>query len=183
MASKPTIFLLPGGMTHNTCFDRLLPHLSSYEVVVAAQPGADASDPNAHTAESDSLAIQSQYLTPLLDAGKDVIIYSYSFGGTVLGTNGPSLVKPEREKRGEKGGVVGIVYMSIATVPAGMSQLEFLGGMWPPFIAVDSVSSLSPALVGNRVADIAITAPPRLPLLRPNNPAPLQRHRRPCRPG
>ena len=52
-----------------------------------------------------------------------------------MGTDGPSLSKRARESRGEKGGVLGIVYTSSALPTAGTSQLEYLGGSWPPFIS------------------------------------------------
>lgn len=91
------------------------------------------------TQQTFALNITSNYLDPLLQAGKDVIVYAYSSGGAKCGHAGPSLVKSAREARREKGGVVGIVYMSFATVPAGMSQLKFLGRSWPPFVHEDAV--------------------------------------------
>ncbi|KAK6428527.1 hypothetical protein LTR95_015329 [Oleoguttula sp. CCFEE 5521] len=141
MASKPVVLLIPGGMTHNTCYNPLKAelHKAGYETVVAFLPSADPADPldQSLTAANDARSVYEKSLKPILDAGKDVVIYAYSYGGTVFGNDGPSFVKSEREVRGEKGGIVGIVYMSIATVPAGMGQLEFMGGTWPPFIAVD----------------------------------------------
>ncbi|OQN97328.1 hypothetical protein B0A48_16392 [Cryoendolithus antarcticus] len=141
MASKPIILLILGGMTHNTCYDPLKAelHKSGYETVVASLPSADPADPldQSLTAANDARSIYAKSVKPLLDAGKDVVIYAYSYGGTVFGNDGPSFVKSERNARGEKGGIVGILYMSIATVPAGMGQLEFMGGTWPPFIVID----------------------------------------------
>lgn len=141
MAAKPTILLIPGACTESTCFDRLRPYLhrAGYETVAVSHPSANPTDPFAHDAETFALNVQNVYLQPLLDAGKDVLVYAYSSGGSQTGTNGPSWIKSEREARGEKGGVVGVVYMSCAPVPAGVDQLTFMGGSWPPFVKGDTV--------------------------------------------
>jgi len=139
MPAKPTIVLIPGACTEASCFDRLTPYLhdAGYETVAVSHPSANPPDPFAHTAETMALNVQNTYVQPLLDAGKDVLVYAYSSGGSQTGTNGPSWVKSEREREGQKGGVVGIVYHSCAPVPAGTDQLTFMGGAWPPFIKAD----------------------------------------------
>jgi hypothetical protein len=48
-------------------------------------------------------------------------------------------VLSEREARGEKGGVIGVVFLSSALTPAGMTQLDYMGGAWPPFVKADTV--------------------------------------------
>lgn len=152
MPAKPTIVLIPGACTRASCFDRLTPYLhdAGYETVAVSHPSANPPDPFAHTAETMALNVQNMYVQPLLDAGKDVLVYAYSSGGSQTGTNGPSWVKFEREARGLKGGVVGIVYHSCAPVPAGMDQLTFMGGTWPPFIKDDSVREITPQNVAKR---------------------------------
>lgn len=141
MAATPTILLIPGACTKATCFDRLRPYLhdAGYETVAVSHTSANPTDPYAHTAETMALNIQENYLQPLLDAGKKVLVYAYSSGGSQTGTNGPSWVLSDREARGEKGGVIGIVYMSCAPVPAGMDQLTYMGGAWPPFVKANVV--------------------------------------------
>lgn len=140
MAKNPTIVLIPGACTEASCFDRIRPYLhnAGYETVAVSHASANPTDPYAHTAETMAANVQS-YVQPLLDAGKKVLIYAYSSGGSQTGTNGPSWVLSEREARGQKGGVVGIVYMSCAPVPAGMDQLTFMGGAWPPFVKANTV--------------------------------------------
>jgi hypothetical protein len=141
MPTKPTIVLIPGACTEATCFDRIRPQLhdAGYDTVAVSHPSANAADPSAHTAETMALNLQDQYVQPLLDAGKDVLVYAYSSGGSQTGTNGPSWVKSDRVLRGQKGGVIGIVYHSCSPVPAGMDQMTYKGGAWPPFISADTV--------------------------------------------
>lgn len=141
MATGPTILLIPGACTKASCFDRIRPifHDAGYETVVVSHPSANPTDPFAHTAETMALNVQENYVQPLLDAGKDILVYAYSSGGSQTGTTGPSWVKSEREAQGQKGGAIGIVYHSCAPVPAGVDQLTFMGGAWPPFVKANIV--------------------------------------------
>lgn len=141
MTSKPTIILIPGACTAPTCFDRLRArlHKADYETVAVSHPSADPTDPYAHSAETFALNVQENYLQPLLDAGKDILVCAYSSGGSQTGNAGLSWVKSKRQVRGQQGGVIGIVYMSCAPVPAGVDQVTFMGGSWPPFVKKDAV--------------------------------------------
>lgn len=141
MAAKPTILLIPGACTEASCFDRIRPifHENGYDTVAVSHTSANPTDPFAHTAETMALNVQENYVEPLLDAGKDILVYAYSSGGSQTGSNGPSWIKSEREAQGQKGGVIGIVYHSCAPVPAGVDQLTFMGGAWPPFVKANIV--------------------------------------------
>ena len=141
MATKPTILLIPGACTEASCFDRIRPifHENGYDTVAVSHTSANPTDPFAHTAETMALNVQENYVQPLLDAGKDILVYAYSSGGSQTGSNGPSWIKSEREAQGQKGGVIGIVYHSCAPVPAGVDQLTFMGGAWPPFVKANIV--------------------------------------------
>jgi len=81
-----------------------------------------------------------RHLLPLLHEGKDVVVYAHSLGATTLGGATEPVTKTEREVKGLRGGVLGLVYMSFAMPREGESQLEFLGGALPAFCRVDSVS-------------------------------------------
>ena len=145
MAEKPTIVLIPGACTEASCFDRLRPYLrnAGYDTVAVSHTSANPKDPYAHTAETMGLNVQENYIQPLLDVGKQVLVYAYSSGGSQTGTNGPSWVFSDREAREEKGGVIGIVYMSCAPVPAGVDQLTYMGGAWPPFVKANVVCQIN----------------------------------------
>lgn len=181
MASKPTIVLIPGACTEPSCFDGLRSCLrdAGYESVAVSHPSANPTDPFAHTAETMGLNVQENYIQPLLDAGKEILVFGYSSGGSETGTSGPSWVLSDREARGHKGGVIGIVYLSSALPPAGVPQLAVMGGVWPPMVKPDTVwSSLVPSSgkIGSLtyVNPLAQTRPLRL---RPHHPLPFQRRR------
>jgi hypothetical protein len=83
------------------------------------------------------------YLLPLINDGKDVVVFAHSFGATSLTGAGQKLSKHERKDAGLSGGVLGLIYISFAMVTDGHSQQEYLGGVWPPFCKLNRVSSLA----------------------------------------
>lgn len=138
--ASPTILLLPGAFTTPACFDYLAPHLekAGYPVVKASLIGTNPSKPQLCTAEGEGHNLLNNHLLPLIDQGKDVLIFAHSFGATACsGANG-GLTRSAREGRGLKGGVIGIVYISFAFCQDGQSQLAYLGGVWPPFCKLDT---------------------------------------------
>lgn len=141
MATKPTILLVTGAFTTAACYDRLTPYLhkSGYPTVITALPSANPSDPESCSATKDGAHVMNNHLLPLLHESRDVIIFAHSLGATTLGGASEPVGKPQREARGAKGGVLGLVYMSFAFVKEGQTQLEFLGGAWPAFCKVGSV--------------------------------------------
>lgn len=137
----PTILLVPGALTTNACYDLILPHLeqAGFPVTVASLASSNPSNPEQHSAASDGTLVLERYLLPLIDAGKDVVVFAHSFGATSLSGAFTGLSKIERQDHAA-GGVLGLVYISFAMVPAGQSQFEYLGGAWPDFVKRDHVS-------------------------------------------
>jgi pimeloyl-ACP methyl ester carboxylesterase len=141
---KPTIVFVTGALTAPSCYDRIVPLLGrvGYPTVQPALPSANPADPNAHTAESDGQYLLEQHVRPLVEAGKDVVVFAHSFGATAMSGANSGITKKDRKAKGEEGGVVGIIYISGALVPSGQSQVEYLGGELPPFCKVDHVSAV-----------------------------------------
>lgn len=136
----PTILLIPGAFTTPACYDYLAPHLekAGYPVV---RTSLVTTNPSPQTlpscsAESEGLHLLHTYLLPLIEEqGKQVIVFAHSFGATSCSGGKNGLVRSSREKKGLKGGVVGIVYISNAFCKDGEDQVGSLGGNWPPFCA------------------------------------------------
>ncbi|KAK5121789.1 hypothetical protein LTR85_004664 [Meristemomyces frigidus] len=139
-ATKPTVLLVTGAFTTEACYDCLLPYLhkAGYPTVVTALPSANPKDPDSCSIAQDGEHVMQKHLLPLLHDGKDVVIYAHSLGATCLAGATEPVAKTARRVVGKKGGVLGLVYMSFAFVTEGQSQLEFLGGAWPPFCKVDT---------------------------------------------
>lgn len=143
-APKPTILLVTGAFTTEACYDRLLPYLhkAGYPTAVTALPSASPENPDSCSIAKDGQHVMQKHLLPLLHEGKDVVVYAHSLGATCLGGATEAVAKSDRVAEGKSGGVLGFVYMSFAFVTEGQSQLEFLGGAWPPFCKVDVVSAV-----------------------------------------
>lgn len=142
--AQPTILLIPGAFTtpigsKKTCYDILLPYLHTlgYATVVASMPGCNPSDPSSCTAEKDGAYVVDEYLEPLVKEGKEVIVFAHSSGATFFG--GKRVGGMLKVNGGENGGVLGIIYISGALTPDGITQADYMGGQLPPFCKVDSV--------------------------------------------
>jgi hypothetical protein len=84
-----------------------------------------------------------KYLLPLIDEGREVVVFARSFGATNLSGADQKLSKCQRSENGLSGGVLGLVYISFAMRTDGQSQLEYLGGTWPPFCKLNHVCILA----------------------------------------
>ncbi|KFY15305.1 hypothetical protein V492_02086, partial [Pseudogymnoascus sp. VKM F-4246] len=107
-------------------------------------PAADA------TCTADALSLRVQLL-PLLEEGKDVVVVCHSYGGIPAGGAARGLAKKEREARDEKGGVLGLIYLTSFVVPEGVSLVQFLGGQHAPYVQQNQtglVCSLQPTVPG-----------------------------------
>ncbi len=141
LPTQPTIVLVPGAFTDSSCYDLLIPYLehSGLPVVLASLPSSNPERPEEHTATSDGAFLLDRYLMPLINDGKDVVVFAHSFGATSLSGADRSLSKHQRSENGLSGGILGLIYISFAMCTDGQSQLEYLGGTWPAFCKLDHV--------------------------------------------
>lgn len=139
--SLPTILLVPGAFTNPSCYDFVLPHLerNGYPVVVASLPSSDPEKPKEHTAASDGRFLLEKYLLPLINEGREVVVFAHSFGATSLSGADQKLSRQQRSQSDLSGGILGLIYISFAMCTDGQSQLEYLGGTWPPFCKLNHV--------------------------------------------
>lgn len=137
----PTVLLVTGACTTAHCYDLLVPLLqeAGYPTETVALPSCNPTNPDEHTGASGGKDILENHLLPLIDAGKDVVVFAHSYGATSLSGADRHLSKAERAASGQPGGVVGLIYISFALVPDGQSQVDYLGGTLPSFIKIDQV--------------------------------------------
>lgn len=138
----PTVLLVTGASTTAHCYDLLVPFLreAGYPTEAVALRSCNPTNPDEHTGASGGKDILENHLLPLIDAGKDIVVFAHSYGATSLSGADRHLSKAERAASGQSGGVLGLIYISFALVPDGQSQVDYLGGAWPPFIKLDHVS-------------------------------------------
>ena len=124
--SKPTVILVPGGWHPPNSYSDLSSRLSSlsYPVSVLQNPSLGSSSQGL----ADDVSHVRSALQTLIEAeGKDVIVLAHSYGGlpAVVGVTGYG--KGKRRGSGEKGGVVGMLFMAASILPSGVSQVNAKG--------------------------------------------------------
>ena len=142
MSSSPAVVLVPGAFGTPGGFDPLLPILK--EAGLSTHPGVypscNPSDPSAATCQEDISFLRNKTLVPLLDNHKDVVIIAHSYGGVVAGGAAQGLDKPTRLSQGQRGGIIGLIYVVGNITLEGESLLNAVGGSYPPFIKQHKVS-------------------------------------------
>jgi pimeloyl-ACP methyl ester carboxylesterase len=144
ITNKPTIVIVPGGWHPPLLYSALSEAIQSaaYPVLTIHHPSFNPSLPltdGAGTCAADALAARDTIL-PLIEEGREIIIYAHSWGGIPAGGCARGLSKSSRDREGKKGGVLGLVYNSALLVQEGMSVLEFFGGNHAPFVVEGHVS-------------------------------------------
>ncbi|KAF2653858.1 prolyl aminopeptidase-like protein [Lophiostoma macrostomum CBS 122681] len=132
----PTILFFAGAFADPSCFDAISKKFqeAGCPTVYAYVPSLDPSDPSSVTASKDAEEARTRYLLPLLDEGKEVVVFVHSYGGVVGGAAAAGLSKSARSAEGKPGGVVGLLYLVGVMTKEGESLLQAVGGAYPPFI-------------------------------------------------
>ncbi|KAL8879296.1 MAG: hypothetical protein Q9198_003064 [Flavoplaca austrocitrina] len=139
---ETTIVIVPGAWHPALLYEELVSQLrtAGYSAIVAAYPSCDSQSPKTATCDQDAKAIRRQCLSLMEDEGKGLLLVCHSFGGIPGGAAAHGLSKEERLQKGEKGGIIGLVYMTAFVVAEGSSVLEFLGGKHAPFLVPNTPS-------------------------------------------
>ena len=133
---------MPGALITPACYDLLIQGIqrAGCHVEIASLAGSNPPNPDESTAAIDSKDLLDRYLVPLIEAGKDVMMFAHFFGATCLSGALDKASTAERTAIGQAGSVIGIVRISTALVPDGQSQVGYLRGGWPPFCKLDYVN-------------------------------------------
>ena len=126
------------------CFEYLIEALNklSYPTVSKTLPSVNAPDPEVVTLQDVINFIQNDLLLPLFNEGKEVLLVCHSAAGATGSTSVEGFTVQERQNKGEKGGILGIVYITALLVPIGKTVAEVLG--IPPWISIDVSSYYNP---------------------------------------
>ena len=127
--SRPTIVLIPGGWHSVTIYDALKAQLEalSYLCTGADPPSVTSQRPLEVNLDTDIAFYRDNVIVPLVNDGKDIVLLSHSYGG--LPSNGAveGLSRIERMKAGQKGGVLGLIFIAAMCAPVGQSVQESFG--------------------------------------------------------
>ena len=105
-----------------------------YTIHARQMPGVGASNPPKDL--SEDVAALRTIVEEAIGSGNDVMAIVHSWGGIVAGTGLVGLGKKEREAEGKKGGVVRVGYLAAFIVPEGVSLIDAIGGVNPPWFDV-----------------------------------------------
>ncbi|KAG9231346.1 hypothetical protein BJ875DRAFT_517460 [Amylocarpus encephaloides] len=128
--TRPTIVLIPGAFHPATCYELLLPHLHalSFPTRSIAPPSLNAPPPSLVAVAEDAAFIRDTILQPLLDEGKDVVLFAHSYSGVPACAAPLGMSRTTRRRKGEEGGVIGVVCLAAFLVREGEEALVALGG-------------------------------------------------------
>lgn len=137
----PTVIFFAGAFADPSCFDTFSKQLKAagYPTTYAYIPSLNPRDPTTVSSSLDAEFARKNYILPLLDQGKDVVVFAHSYGGVVGGAAAAGQSKVSRTAAGKLGGVIGLVYCVGNIVREGETLLQAVGGAYPTFIKEDQV--------------------------------------------
>lgn len=128
---KPTVILFAGAFHPASCMDTLLTHLSAAGFPAEAYALKTVGDASAGI--GDDAEYMKSVIKPHLDAGREVVFIPHSFAGFATTVAISGLDKRSREANGQKGGILGIIYMTAFIPTLGESLYEAIHG-WQPWM-------------------------------------------------
>ena len=141
---KPTFVIVPGAWHPPSCYDVIVTHLraAGYPTLVTSLPSLNAREPATATCIADAESVRQQFLPLIETEGRDIVLVTYSYGGIPGGGAAYGLSKSTRTREGDKGGIIGLVYISSFVVPEGVSLLHMMGGKHAAYVKENQVSSI-----------------------------------------
>lgn len=124
--SKPTIVLVHGALHGHTAFDPVLPllHAADYITTAVSLPSVGASP--GHTDFTTDVAAVRATVGGLNALGRETVLVAHSYGGTIISEAARGLSRTERERQGNPGGVVKLIYIASVLPKLGASVTQTL---------------------------------------------------------
>ncbi|KAI8316398.1 hypothetical protein K4K61_007302 [Colletotrichum sp. SAR11_59] len=135
---KPSVLIVPGAWQLPSAFQPFATELASadFNTSIVALPTVGGTTTPLASLSDDVAAVRTE-LDKLVSDGKEVVIYSHSYGGVVASNAVEGYDVATRTAAGSTGGVVSIVYASAFMLPKGSSLLDLLGGTPLPWMVVE----------------------------------------------
>ena len=132
MPSNTAILLVPGAFHIESTMDLLGGQLQQAGYDTRAMGLVTVN--NAHlTIKDDVAALQVKLLDLIEQQGKDILLYLHSYAGMPGSTAIEGFSKAERAAKGQKGGIIGLIYQSAFTPQKGNTLVEMIGGSYAPW--------------------------------------------------
>lgn len=125
---KPTLVFIPGAWHTADYYEGVIAQLKEhgYEVHALRLPSVGGDET---TTVADDAAYIQKTTSALAAEGKEILLVMHSYGGIPGTESAKGLLQKDRAAEGQKGGIVGLVYLTAFLLPEGLSMWQFLGGM------------------------------------------------------
>ncbi|KAJ4332873.1 hypothetical protein N0V95_009552, partial [Ascochyta clinopodiicola] len=138
MSTKPTILFVPGAWHKSTCYTPVIQALEAQGYPTAtAELASVGATPGLKTWADDITNIQSA-LTPLVTAGKQIILVAHSYSSLPANEAVKDLLAHSRAAQNLPGGVVHIIYISAFILAPGTSLMDALHNTDLPWFSVSA---------------------------------------------
>lgn len=125
-----TIVICPGAWPLVQFFDPLIRALDDrkHTAICKVQPSYPTYNvDNPPKVNPDSDYLRHSVLDPLLDEGKDIVVFAHSYGGVYAPSSLEGTSKKERRSKGLEGGVIGVILNACPIAPKGTTAMTALG--------------------------------------------------------
>lgn len=135
--AKPTLFFTAGAWHTPEVFSTVISKLEVLGYKCIGFPLiAVGHEPAVQTINPDLAAIHGAVFQEVHENRNDVVMVAHGWSGIVGSGAVEGLGKEEREREGEKGGVVRMAYISAFIPLEGVSFMEAFGGQPPPWYEI-----------------------------------------------
>ncbi|KAK8043262.1 hypothetical protein PG994_013745 [Apiospora phragmitis] len=129
--------MVPGAWHTPAAFDLIRAQLTQrgFESTAIDLLTVGPTDPKHQGVPEDAAAIRAE-LEKLVDAGKEVIVLSHSYGGVPAAAAVEGFNLKDRVAKGQKGGVLMVLHMTSFAAQVGSSLMDSLGGKPLPWFNI-----------------------------------------------
>ena len=139
----PTVILVPGAFHVDSTMDNLSAQLQRKGYNTRTWGLKTVNKPDVSVAEDSKLLVEG-ILKPLIDQGKDVVLYLHSYAGFPGSCAIAGYSKAERRAAGLQGGIIGLIFQSAFVPKAGDTLVQMIGGNYAPWQDPDVSKPLFP---------------------------------------
>jgi len=133
MSANPTLILIPGSWHTPAVWDKVVGYLDAQHVNSVPVSLPSCSSNHSATFDDDIQAVRKVIIAET-EAGRDVVLVVWSYGGQVGNSAIKGLIKPKDNIHGR---VLGVALIASGFPTTGVGFLEATGGVPPPFIGLD----------------------------------------------
>lgn len=127
-----TVVLIPGAFHVDSAMDILGAQLQRKGYNTRTWGLKTVNKPNI-SVDEDSMLLAEGVLKPLIEQGKDIVLYLHSYAGFPGSSAIAGFSKAERSAAGLQGGIIGLIFQSAFVPKIGDTLLQMIGGNYAPW--------------------------------------------------